>query len=188
MGQAVPAIIMAVAAVGSAAMQNESSRKAQSAAKKEAQRNRDWYEKISMPDPEAIKMAEKQRSGELAGARSQSYQSLAENLSTRGFGPGSGLHVKGASEIESGYGKSLGDMYTELTKFANTRQFAPGSGTANSQSLAAQLAGAGWGLGADSLNTIGGYTGMANALQGAGNDYTISAMEYPDLAGLSVGY
>jgi len=82
------------------------------------------YDQLSLPNESAVNAQATQNRGELAQARLGAYQNMG-SIATWGFGPGSGLMEGGAREIESGYLKSLGDMATDLTKFSNTRQFAP---------------------------------------------------------------
>lgn len=86
----------------------------------------DFYAQTSLPQPAAVAAQETQNRGQLGQARLGAYQNLSKNLASRGFGSGSGLGLKGATDIESAYVKSLGQSATDLTKFANTRQFAPG--------------------------------------------------------------
>jgi len=80
-----------------------------------------------LPSQPALDAQAEQNRGALAQARLKSYQNLANRLAARGFGSGSGAFLKGSEEIESNYLQSLGQSQTELTKFANTRQFPPGS-------------------------------------------------------------
>jgi len=86
---------------------------------------RNLYNQISLPSSEAVAAQATQNRGALGQARLGAYQNLTRNLASRGFGSGSGLGIKGATDIESAYLKGLGQQQTELTKFANTRQFGP---------------------------------------------------------------
>ncbi len=105
-----------------------SARKQEKATHEARAANEALYNKYSLPNAQAVNAQATINRGELGQARLGSYQNLTSNLASRGFGSGSGLGYKGASEIESGYLKSLGEMATNLTKFANTRQFSPNEG------------------------------------------------------------
>ena len=95
-------------------------------ADKAREKSQKFYEQTSKPDPAAVEAQATQNRGEAGQRRLGSYQNLSKNLASRGFGSGSGLGYKGAADIESAYAKTSGESETELTKFANTRQFAPG--------------------------------------------------------------
>ena len=83
-----------------------------------------WEEK-AYPSAEAIGAERKSGMETLGRAKGSAYENLAANLSSRGFGPGSGLMAKGGGGIEKGYLQGISDLQTGLTKFANTPRFAP---------------------------------------------------------------
>ena len=122
------------------------------------------YSQLSLPSGAAVGAAGEQNRGQLGQARLSAYQNLATNLAARGFGAGSGLGVKAAGDIESGYLKSLGEMATELTKFANTRQFGP-SGDVYSTPVSGGMETA-LGKGSGLLDQAMGFYLMRNILQG----------------------
>jgi hypothetical protein len=117
-----PAII-GVGSAGASYLQGEKQSKRADKAQDQAQQ---FYAQTSLPQPAAVEAQQTQNRGQLGQDRLGAYQSLSKNLASRGFGSGSGLGIKGATDIESSYVKSLGQSATDLTKFSNTRQFAPG--------------------------------------------------------------
>jgi len=125
MPQVVPFLPYIIPAVVSGGLQYAQGA-AQSRRAEHAQEDaRNFYNQTSFPAPAAVNAQATQNRGQLGQARLGSYQSLSKELASRGFGSGSGLGMKGAMDIESAYLKGLGQQQTELTKFANTRQFAP---------------------------------------------------------------
>ena len=126
---ALPYIVPAVIAAGSMVFQHQQG-VAQSQRAREAQKKSEaLYRETSQPESAAIDAQSAQNRGKLGQARAGAYQNLSKQLAARGFGSGSGLGIKGATDIESNYIKGIGESNTELTKFANTRQFAPGADT-----------------------------------------------------------
>ena len=123
---ALPYIIPAVIAAGSMVFQRQESIQQSQRAREAQKKSQAFYEQTSKPDPAAVEAQATQNRGEAGQRRLGSYQNLSKNLASRGFGSGSGLGFKGAADIESAYAKTSGESETELTKFANTRQFAPG--------------------------------------------------------------
>ena len=164
MGQyAVPAAMM-IGQLGMGYMQGRQQSNRAGNAQKDAQQ---FYNKTSLPNDAAVQAQATQNRGELAQARLGAQGNLSKNLAARGFGSGSGLGIKGATDIESAYIKGVGESQTELTKFANTRQFAPGqdaygtsvpSGTENAM-----------GAGSNMLNTATGMY-MANKMLNPGQN------------------
>jgi hypothetical protein len=142
---------------------------------------RAYYDQVSLPNSAAVNAAAVQNRGQLGQARLSAQQSLGKNLAARGFGSGSGLGIKGATDIESAYIKGIGQSQTELTKFANTRQFSPttlqppGLRFAGQQPLGSDVYGysvpgggeSALGSGSNMLNTATGMY-MANKMLGGG--------------------
>ena len=119
----VPAATTAGSLGGTYLMGREQSKRSGEAAE-DARR---FYQQTSLPSQAAVSAQAVQNRGALGQARLGAYQNLSKELASRGFGSGSGLGIKGAGDIESAYLRGLGQSQTELTKFANTRQFAPGA-------------------------------------------------------------
>jgi len=107
----------------------------------------------------------------LGQARSNTYENMTNQLASRGFGSGSGLGVGAAESIEGDYLKSLGTLDTEMTKFANTRQFAPAGQTygyapPNTQQTNQTSIAGGWESALGSMGSIlGNAAGMYTANQ-----------------------
>jgi hypothetical protein len=154
---ALPAVMM-LAQGGMSYMQGRQMSNRADDAQKDAQK---FYNQVSTPNSAAVQASAVQNRGELGQARLGAQQSLSKNLAARGFGSGSGLGIKGATDIESAYVRGLGESQTELTKFANTRQFAPGS-----DAYGYSVPGGGeaaFGSGSNMLNTATGMY-MANKM------------------------
>jgi len=126
---ALPYIVPAVIAAGSMVFQHNQGIQQAARAREAQKKSEALYRETSQPQPEAIGAQDTQNRGKLGQARAGAYQNLSKQLAARGFGSGSGLGIKGATDIESNYIKGIGESNTELTKFANTRQFAPGADT-----------------------------------------------------------
>lgn len=94
-------------------------------ADKAQKRSEKLYNQMSLPNEQALNAQAIQNRGQLAQDRLSAYKNAANSLAARGFGSGSGLGLKAAGDIESGYLQALGKQATELTKFSKTRQFAP---------------------------------------------------------------
>lgn len=112
----------ALLSVGSSSLAADRQKKALEEAR---MANEAMYNQYSLPNQSALNAQATQNRGEAGQARLGAYQNLSSNLAARGFGSGSGLGVQAAGGIESNFLKSLGQQATELTKFGNTRQFAP---------------------------------------------------------------
>jgi hypothetical protein len=177
MGQYAMPAAMLVGTLGSAYLQNSMQSNRANDAQGDAQK---FYQQTSLPNSAAVNAQAVQNRGALGQAKLGAYGSLSKNLAARGFGSGSGLGIKGATDIESTYVKGIGESQTELTKFANTRQFPPGSdaygysvpgGTENAL-------GAGGGM----LNTaLGMY--MANKMLNPGQQQAVPATAYGNWPG-----
>ena len=118
-------LIMSAATVGTAMYSAKKQEKGMETARMQ---NEALYNKYSLPSAPVVQAQATENRGALGQQRLGAYQNLVSNLAARGFGSGSGIGIQGASEIESGYLKSMGEAATNLTKFANTRQFGPTQG------------------------------------------------------------
>ena len=118
----VPAIMM-VGQMGGQYLQGSQQANRAKDAQKDAQR---FYQQNSLPNEANVQAQATQNRGQLGQARLGAYSSLGKNMASRGFGSGSGLGIKAAGDIESAYLRGIGEQQTALTKFSNTRQFAPG--------------------------------------------------------------
>jgi len=96
---------------------------AQKTARQTAQANQQTWQQNAYPQQAYLDAQAAQNRGELAQARLGSYQNLASNLATRGWGPGSGLMRGGAQTIESNYLKGLGKQASDITKLGATPMF-----------------------------------------------------------------
>ena len=98
-------------------------------AKKEADEynrvNMENWAKNSLPTTEALGAQAAQNRAQAGQQALGAQQSLYSNLAARGFGPSSGAMERGLTGIEKAKASSMSSMATDLTKFANTRQFAP---------------------------------------------------------------
>jgi hypothetical protein len=179
MGQYAMPAAMLVGTLGSSFLQNSMQSNRANDAQGDAQ---NFYNKTSLPNSAAVGAQATQNRGQLGQARLGAYGSLSKNLAARGFGSGSGLGIKGATDIESAYVKGIGESQTELTKFANTRQFAPGQ-AAYGTSVPGAAEGA-LGAGGGMLNTaLGMY--MANKMLnpgGGGAPQAVPATAYGGVA------
>jgi hypothetical protein len=131
-------VLAVVASVGSTVYSAVSSSQAQDAAEHQAkyqalaaqqaqkQAQQQW-QNMAYPSSAALNAQAAENRGQLGQARLGAYQNLASQLGARGFGSGSGLGTQGAANIEQGYLQSLGQMGTELTKYAATPMFGPPS-------------------------------------------------------------
>jgi len=173
-------IVPLVAAVGTTAYSGISSHQQKVEAHKEAREERArsaaQWEELSKPNPAALEAAATQNRGQLAQARLGSYQNLASNLASRGFGAGSGIGYGAAQNIEQGYLQGLGQSSTELTKFGLTPQFAPPSGVYASPGVTPTAGGAMAGTGANLLGSAYGWTMMKNLF---GNQTPTINLNYP---------
>ena len=162
-GQALQTAAPYVMAAGSMAFQAYQAREARKATEEAARQNLQTWQQTAYPSAQAVKAAEQSAKGQLGQARSASYRNLAEQMAARGFGPGSGLMAREAGQIESGYMQSLADVLSDITKFANTPQWAvPSSAykTATQSPLGAAL-----GTGSNYLDTAYGYMLMNQLLK-----------------------
>ncbi len=126
MGQYAMPAAMLIGTIGQGVMSYKQGQMQSSRAGKAQRQAQGFYNETSLPNSEAVQAQATQNRGQLGQARLGAYGNLSKNLAARGFGSGSGLGIKGATDIESAYVKGTGESQTELTKFANTRQFAPG--------------------------------------------------------------
>jgi hypothetical protein len=126
MGQYAMPAAMLIGTLGTGLMSYKQGQMQSNRAGNAQQDAQQFYDKTSLPNSTAVQAQATQNRGELGQARLGAMGNLSKNLAARGFGSGSGLGIKGATDIESAYVKGVGESQTELTKFANTRQFAPG--------------------------------------------------------------
>ena len=126
MGEYAMPAAMLMGTLGSGYMSYRQGQQQSSRAGRAQREGQDFYNQTSLPNTAAVNAQAVQNRGQLGQARLGAYGSLSKNLAARGFGSGSGLGIKGATDIESAYVRGVGESQTELTKFANTRQFAPG--------------------------------------------------------------
>lgn len=140
----------------SAGLSMYSNQQQNEAMKKAAQQNQALWQSTAFPNQAAVDASAIQNRGALGQARLGSYQNLANQLAARGFGSGSGLGVKGASNIESGYLQGMGKMLTDLTKFQNTPSSGLPQGAYYQPGTTAGGAGA---------NTLGSALGFMQAMQ-----------------------
>jgi hypothetical protein len=176
----IPQLAMSLVSMGMSA----AAAKKQAEAYAEAQaQNQALYEKYSLPNQDALNAQATQNRGQLGQARAAAYRNLFSNMASRGFGSGSGLGIQGAADIEGQYIKSLGEMATDLTKFGNTRQFAP-SGAINATPMAGGTETA-LGKGANMLDQAMGYPMMSQMInQGnTGNDFAKYALMMQQMNG-----
>ncbi len=153
--------VMSAASIGASALQAKSAQKAQ---KKATEQSQQFWQQNAFPAPAAVNAAATENRGALGQARLGSYQNLASNLASRGFGSGSGLMAERAGEIESGYLQALGKQGTQMTQFANTPMFGPPS-SAYSTPVSGGVS-AGLGKGSDLMDTALGFYMMKNLIGG----------------------
>jgi len=140
----------------------------------------DWYERVSLPDPEAVAAARRTGMNTLGQGRTNAYESMFNQLAARGFGSGSGLGAGAAGSIEGDYLRSLGTLNDQITQFGLTRQFAPAGQTygytpPQTQQVEQYSQPGGWEAAASSMgNVLGPLTGMyaANQMLGKNNKLT----------------
>ena len=118
--------------------------------------------------------AEKQTArGQLGQAKLGAYQTLASELATRGFGPGSGYAAGRAGGLEGAYGRARAGMEAEMLK----PRWRPPTGM--------EYAGpGGFEAGADWINRLAGFYWLAEMLGGGGRPVaspwgTAGGMVYP---------
>lgn len=169
---AIPMIVMAAMTAASTMYQaseakesaHDAQKKNEAMARQTAEANRKAWEDMSKPNEAAVEASATQNRGALAQSRLGAYQSLANQMASRGFGSGSGIMAKGAGDIESSYLKALGNQQTELTKFANTPMFGAPSSAYQSNVFQQPVSGA-VSSGLSGLDTAMGYYMMNNLLK-----------------------
>jgi hypothetical protein len=88
----------------------------------------DWAS-YAYPNAAIIEATRASDLAKLGSDRTSAYTNMLKDLSVRGIGPSSGMIGAGAGNIEKGYLKGLGDIYTKSTQFANTPRFPPPGAT-----------------------------------------------------------
>jgi len=160
-----PLSMMGLNPVTNAALAKEKEKKA---AQRAQQGTLDIWKQTAYPNQAAVNAAATENRGALGQTRMGAYQNLASNLAGRGFGSGSGMGLKGASNIENAYLQTIGKMNTDLTKFSNTPQWQPPGGA---YPTAASSLGYGYGALTESNDLIEaalGYAAMMAMLGGFG--------------------
>jgi hypothetical protein len=160
----IPQLAMTLASMG---MSAAAAKKQQAAMEAALKANQGLYDQYSLPNQDLLNAQAVQNRGQLGQARSAAYRNLFNTMAARGFGSGSGLGTKGASQIEGNYVRSLGEMATELTKFGNTRQFAPPGSVYNTPTAGGTETALG--KGANMLDQALGYMMMSNMINGGSN-------------------
>ena len=139
------------------------------------QQKKDIAEAAVYPTREEVSTQEKTYTGKLGQQRLGSYQSLAAELASRGFGAGGGYGEGRAENIEKGYAGGLSDLYRNLISFANTPKYVKGvAGQPDyasfvTQSPVTQSSGAaGISSISDMMSKAAGYMMLSQMLQGGG--------------------
>jgi hypothetical protein len=111
--------------------------------------NRDWYNSTAYPNSELVAAKQMANSAEMAAKLQAAKKSYMESAAQRGLKGGS--LSGGLSSIYNNYLRDYGSMANDLTQWANTAQFSPGSGTYASYIPS-------------TANTVTGTTQAANSL------------------------
>ena len=155
----------------SASQQRKSAQEAQEKQEEAYEKQQKAMDEAAVfPTKGEVTNIEKTYTGKLGQQRLGSYQSLASELASRGFGAGGGYGEGRAGEIEKGYAGGLSDLYRNLISFANTPKYTKGvAGVPDYSAYVTQSPGAaGASSISDMMGTAAGYMMMSKMLQGKG--------------------
>jgi len=170
MGQAILPILLIASAASTmgSAIYSGSQQKSGAAKARRQQRGLTAFEHQRWKETAYPTQAEKESAaGKLGQARLASYQNLASQLATRGFGPGSTMGAGMARGIESDYGRAYANMLAQMSR----PKWPPPGITGGPYYMGAGPGAAGAAAGSDWLGQAAGYYWMNQMLQGGANPY-----------------